>query len=299
VLRFGDLQRLVGAGITTRDLDRLSDYYVSVLGLAETERTTTHAYLTTGLDHHVITLQDGPDDALSYIAFELSPEITLSEAAQQLDSTGVRTERRSDAEPGIPDCLEFDDPEGNRVRLIDKIARTGRTAPPNTGVGPNKLGHVCVRAVDVPKLCSWYEEQLGFRWSDWIADFFVFVRCGPDHHTLNLLKGERSGNVLHHIAFELEDGAHIHRACDLLAEHGYSLIWGPGRHGPGHNIFTYHRDPDGNTVELFTELDVMIEEDGAFAPRPWHEDTPQRPKRWTPDPLAPNRWGIGPPANFM
>ena len=40
-------------------------------------------------------------------------------------------------------------------------------------------------------------------------------------------------------------------AADLLASHGVKLIWGPGRHGVGHNMYTYHHDPDGNIVELF------------------------------------------------
>ena len=28
------------------------------------------------------------------------------------------------------------------------------------------------------------------------------------------------------------------------------LLWGPVRHGPGHNIATYHRNPDGYLIEL-------------------------------------------------
>ena len=59
------------------------------------------------------------------------------------------------------------------------------------------------------------------------------------------------------------------------------LLWGPVRHGPGHNVATYHRNPDEHTVELYIELDLMKDEElGYFDPRPWHRDTPQRPKTW-------------------
>ena len=74
-------------------------------------------------------------------------------------------------------------------------------------------------------------------------------------------------------------------ACDFLSKKDIRLVWGPGRHGIGHNIFTYHRNPDHQITELFTQLDMMLDEDlGYFEPRPWHRDKPQRPKVWTPGP---------------
>jgi hypothetical protein len=124
--------------------------------------------------------------------------------------------------------------------------------------------------------------------------------AAPSTNTLNLLKGEHAGNVLHHFAYELRDFADVQPAVDTLMRHGYPLDWGPGRHGPGHNIFTYHRGAAGHIVELFTQLDVMLDEElGHFDPRPWHEDRPQRPKVWEPAPLVPNRWGPPPPDWFL
>ena len=69
----------------------------------------------------------------------------------------------------------------------------------------------------------------------------------------------------------------------------------PGRHGIGHNLFTYHWAPNGLITELFAQLDQMNEELGYFEPRSWHRDRPQRPKVWTPDPNAANYWGAGAP----
>ena len=51
----------------------------------------------------------------------------------------------------------------------------------------------------------------------------------------------------------------------------WSCPWpsrGPGRHGPGHNVYTYHRNPDDQIVEMFTELDKMLDESlGYFEPK--------------------------------
>jgi hypothetical protein len=87
---------------------------------------------------------------------------------------------------------------------------------------------------------------------------------------------------MHHIAFELKDIGHMQNACEMLAHQSIPILWGPLRHGPGHNVATYHRNPDEQTIEVYIELDQLKDEElGYFDPRPWHRDTPQRPKTWT------------------
>jgi hypothetical protein len=86
---------------------------------------------------------------------------------------------------------------------------------------------------------------------------------------------------MHHMAFELKDFIHLQNSCDLFGQRKIPIIWGPLRHGPGHNLATYHRNPDDQVIEFFCELDKMVDEElGYFEPRPWHQDTPQRPKTW-------------------
>ncbi len=118
-----------------------------------------------------------------------------------------------------------------------------------------------------------------------------------DHHTINLMQIDANRHF--HTAFELRDWGHLQTACDFLSLNGYKLIWGPGRHGIGHNLFAYHRAPNGLITELFAELDQVNEELGYFEPRPWHRDRPQKPKVWPKDPSAANLWGIMPPDEMM
>jgi catechol 2,3-dioxygenase-like lactoylglutathione lyase family enzyme len=167
---------------------------------------------------------------------------------------------------------------------------------PVAGIGPLKLGHLAYVVDDPKRFADFYTRVLGFRVSDWIADWFVFLRCGPDHHTINFVRGKRT--QMHHIAFELKDWAHIQTACDFLGSKNIPIIWGPGRHGPGHNVYTYHRNPDDQIVEMFTELDKMLDESiGHFDPRPWHRDKPQKPKVWTEYPT--DVWGPPPTPEYM
>ncbi len=47
------------------------------------------------------------------------------------------------------------------------------------------------------------------------------------------------------------------------------MFWGPGRHGPGDNLFVMFRDPDGNTREISAELELMPYD---MAHREWPHD---------------------------
>ena len=93
---------------------------------------------------------------------------------------------------------------------------------------------------------------------------------------------------------------HLQNSCELMGQKKVPIIWGPLRHGPGHNIATYHHNQDQQVVEFFCELDQMKDEElGYFEPRPWHHDTPQRPKLWTPGATSVRdrpRGGFPPPA---
>ena len=127
------------------------------------------------------------------------------------------------------------------------------------GIGPLKLGHVAFFVPDPKFIAEFYQRVLGFKISDWIEDFFVFMRCNPDHHSVNFVRGDKVR--MHHVAFELKDVAHISNSCDLLARHELPLVWGPLRFGPGHNVAAFHRNQDNQLVEFYAELDQMKDEE--------------------------------------
>jgi catechol 2,3-dioxygenase-like lactoylglutathione lyase family enzyme len=208
----------------------------------------------------------------------------------------VKCDRLSDAVPGIGKMLAFSDPTGTTIELFTEWNYLGAHHQV-LGAGPLKLGHIAREVEDPKALAEFYCCVLGFRVSDWIEDFFVFLRCNPDHHTINFVRG--SPPRMHHIAFEMKDFSHIQNACELLALRKMPINWGPVRHGPGHNVAIYHRNSDDQNIEFYIELDQMKDEDlGYFDPRPWHHDTPQRPKVWDRK-SSPNLWGPLPTADFL
>ena len=291
------VRRIGHAGFTTPDVNRQVAYYTDVMGLTLVDKTPQAAYLASTLDHHSVVIRHGEAPLCTHLSFQIAPLADLGEFERQVKTHGIQTQRLTDPEPGIREMVAFDNPSGTRIQVFNERA-PGAQKFNDKGIAPAKLGHVAFNVIDVQKVVKFYVDVLGFRVSDWMGDFFAFLRCGPDHHTINLVDSKRIR--LNHIAFELRDWAHIQQSCDYLSRNGYPLIWGPGRHGIGHNIFAYHRDPDGQVVELFCELDRINDEDlGWYEPRPWHRDRPQIPKVWAKDPTAANLWGIPPPAGFL
>jgi catechol-2,3-dioxygenase len=274
--------------VRTPDVERLAAYYRDSLGLVETGRTDSVVQLTTGADHHAVAIASGSSDGRARLGFQIAS--TLDSAASSLRAAGISAERRHDPEPGIADALVIVEPwSGTPLWLYQSQASSGVAVA--VGQRPTKLGHIASYVPELTSAEAFYRRVLGFRWSDTIGDFFTFLRCNRDHHAINLMQSaNRQG--LFHVAFEMRDFMHLKDQLDHLAARGHRLEWGPGRHGAGHNIFSYHRDPDGNFIELFTELDIIADElTGEFEPCPWHETWPQFPKVWTPEPASANKWG--------
>jgi len=282
------VSKLGYVGFETLEIDRLVDYYTRVLDFVVVDNSPDRAFLTTGFDHHSIVIERGEVKPRSFVGYELWEDLTS--AQRRLKDAGYEVERRSDIAPSTPDVLILNEPDTDTpLHLYESQAPSGVKG--YSPLRPTKLGHIAAYVPDLPPLQAFYQDLLGFKWSDTIGDFFVFLRCNGDHHAANFMQSTKKQG-LHHIAYEMRDLNHLQTMLDHLAKNQYHLEWGPGRHGAGHNIFTYHNDPDGNLIELFTQLDLILDESkGYFEPRPWHDSFPQYPRTWDVDLAAVNSWG--------
>ena len=284
------VRRLGHATLTTPNLDRAIEYYTEVMGLNVVAKDKKSAILATKVGLEAIGLEVGERADLSRISFQVSPGTDLKDCIKDLASNGVTAQLRNDLSPGVRQCITFKDNKGTDVDVYAEYEFAADNGKP-IGVMPLKLGHVASGCENIQPVMKFYRELLGFRLSDIRGDFFCFLRCSPDHHTVNFVNAKKPG--LAHIAFEVKDWPEIHRACDYLAKNKLLLVWGPGRHIIGHNIACYHNNHDGVRTEIFTEMDQMKDEDlGYFDPRPWHQELPLRPKQHGPETLR-NYWGFG------
>lgn len=261
----------------TKNIQALEHYYLNVLGLSLTEGNESEKYISIGLEHHNIALKQANESTLNAIGYQISKNIDLKDALKFLKDKGIVAEIRTDARPGIRELIELHDVDGYRLHLYQEIELPAPGFNEH-GIAPHKLGHIAIGSLKPDLARSFYMEILNFKYTDRIGNKATFLTYSTDHHTLNISSFGYA--MLHHFAFELRDSSHHTRSGDILAKHKIPLVWGPSRHTAGHNIASYHHDPDYNLVELYTDMDYFIEELNYFEPRPWHTEIPLRPKEW-------------------
>lgn len=289
------VKRLGHVTFETPDIVRQIAHYTEIVGLNVVAQEKDRAILATHLGEEVIVLERGLQERTTALSLQVDADFDMSQGRRELQSHGIQSEARTNITEGLKNVTAFTDPNGTRVELFSET-RLLPSAKAN-GAAVIKIGHIAFMVRNPQEIVEFYTKVLGFRVSDWAGDFFAFLRCGPDHHTVNFLRGDEQR--MHHFAFELKDWAHVQGACDHLGQNDVPIIWGPGRHGIGHNIFMYHFDPDQRVVEFYTELDQMKNEAlGYFEPRPWHKDRPQRPKVWDDFNEARLTWGPPPTPEY-
>jgi catechol 2,3-dioxygenase len=126
-----------------------------------------------------------------------------------------------------------------------------------------KIGHVVLNVTDLEASLSFYTGVLGLEVSDRYPDSMVpggmvFLRCNPDHHGVALVGGARKGDVssLNHFAFEVGTVEEVFRARAWLREKGVPLVF-EGRRRAGCQIAIEFKDPDGNNLEIYWNIDQI------------------------------------------
>ena len=85
---------------------------------------------------------------------------------------------------------------------------------------------------------------------------------------------------LHHIQFTVKDPTAVYAAYDKMKQGGQAkLIWGPLRHGAGHNIAFYFYDYTGTIVEYSAEEEIILN-DATYVPRSWPVTDPYAADEW-------------------
>lgn len=265
-------------GFRVPDVPAAVQFYATVLGLVvQEELPDGGARLGWGTGHHVVDLVPG-EKALDHIAFEVRDAGGLDAIAARLSSCTELDESYVDHPLGKVRGISTIDPDGNTVHFHSAVYRQGENAA-DTGRRPIKYQHVTLATSDVARMAEFYVGTVGFRISDQLADGgFAWLRSNRDHHTLAVVGSGQRG--LDHYSYDLAEWEDFKAWCDRLTDIGVDVVWGPGRHGPGNNLFVFFDDPAGNHIELSAEMEKFHDDRVEYVPR-----------RWEPVPNSVNLWG--------
>jgi catechol 2,3-dioxygenase-like lactoylglutathione lyase family enzyme len=123
---------------------------------------------------------------------------------------------------------------------------------------PGRLQHFVCATTRLPEMLHFYL-NLGMAESDRVLEgnelSAVFLRSDPEHHSFAAFRAPES-RPDHH-CYETTGWLDIRDWADRMGRLRIPLWWGPGRHGPGNNLFFMIEDPDGHKVEFSAELELM------------------------------------------
>lgn len=300
------VNKLAHVGLWVNDIAAGTRFYRHVMGLDQripteltqgTENDDAATFFALGDEHHCLALfndvrptatngrRPAQRSKLHHLSFEVDSDAELAALAARLKISGVdlRLETR-DGDPEMGDTLWFSDPDGNRIEISvtpdDATMHSSLTRNRRPLLRPYALQHIGIQTMRLEEMVDFYTEALGFDISDWLLRESAWLRCANNHHTLMFTQGRQG---IDHIAFTIADGPELLRWSDYLSRNQTSILWGPGRHGAGNDLFVRFTDYEGIHVELSAELQQYYDSDVTTPPRLWHTRV-----------MAHNLWGTLP-----
>lgn len=277
-------------------------FMVDIWGMAPAgTQANTHYLRGSGGFPYLVAIEESDDEYVRSTTFVCdADELSGLKGRVRLAGWPMRDVVSSD--PGGGHGVEVELPEGELLRFLTDT----REIEPIDGADlPVKLTHIVFNSVGAEATGTAVEEVLGFRVSDRTKGM-VFVRCNESHHSTAFARAGVSS--LNHIAFEMADMDAVMRGIGRLRDHGAAPSWGPGRHGPGANVFAYFIAPFGPVIEFSTAVEKVPDDYRVGAPEDWTwpenridqwglsdkdfdglrraEERFRFRRTWTPDPVA-------------
>jgi catechol 2,3-dioxygenase-like lactoylglutathione lyase family enzyme len=261
--------------LRVRDLDAAVQTVTTIMGMREVRRDHDWIYLTCNAADHVVQYRADTVDAVDHLGLAAAGPEALAEVRARVSRGGLHVVSQAPLGIGFDDGIAFVGPDGFVYEVgIGMAADQSPYAP--TGVKPTHLGHVNLHVPDVRRCVDFLQTVLDFRISDVIEGRGVFLRCGSEHHAIGVLEGR---GVLHHHAWGVPGVGDLSRIGDIVDDLGGTLLWGPLRHGAGNNIAIYFAEPSGAVIEVYTEMEAILNEE-VFSHRTWRNDDERWWSRW-------------------
>lgn len=270
--------------LESNDPKMLADFHARALGF-EVSRLGEDFYLQA--PGRRLIIGHGTPGRRTYHAFRLQDARQLADLRAYYEAQGIETIPSPVAAFG-DDALAVRDPDG--WISVFGLPKPGLPSPKAANAIPARaytarLQHVVVASPKLAPMIDFYEKGLGFVPSDYVlldeedetTKRVAFWRTDPEHHSFAAFQASHA-KADHH-AYETSGWMDFRDWGDHLANLEIQVVWGPGRHGPGNNLFFMFEDPHGDRIELSAELEHIPREMG--------------PRTWPHTERTVNLWGAG------
>jgi len=268
------------------DPEASATFLSDILGLHRTLDSPHEIMLSCNEKHHEIQLLSGNVAGVDHLGLELENERDLETIRDRLIKREIQILSEQPLEPGLAQAIRFVGPLGLVFELYVGMDREPLSVRHYMPPLARRLGHVSFSAPECNEMQRFLEEVLDFRLTDALGERVRWLRCDQEHHGIALVQAGDSP-TMHHYAFQVENWGAIQRYADGLAIQGKRIVWGPGRHGPGRNLYTYLPDPDNTIVEAYADL-LEVWDEGSYEAIDWSYLGDSALNLW--GPMPPPEW---------
>jgi catechol 2,3-dioxygenase-like lactoylglutathione lyase family enzyme len=270
--------RYVGYGVA--DLDAECSFYAEKWGLTQiAEQGGAHYFAAEGHDEKfIVSLRSAAANRIDVVALAAETRADVDALEAKVIAAGCQIVHapRALTTPGGGYGFRFYSPDGMTLEISSDVERGPARAMERWDAVPKKISHIVLHSPDQKAAAAFFRDVLGFKISDWLGDFMVFLRCNSAHHRIAFLPGPA---CLNHVAYDMEGVDAMMRAIHNIKQKDVPISWGPGRHTAGNNTFSYFVTPNQFVAEYTADLEEVADD--------WEVTV------FTPAPLVMDQWGIG------
>jgi len=263
--------------LVATNLEEASRFYESVWGLLPVgARNDAKYFRGTAGYHHVLGLHAGARPAVVRIVFDVADKASVDALHGAVSTAGCKTTApEMVSAPGGGYGFDCKDPDGRNLGFVSGCADHADTD--DRPDRPRRIVHVNLNAREFDASLDFFTKTLGFRVIDDNAPLWFLHCANSDHCSIVLAKTNLA--TLNHIAFEMPETESVMRGMGRMKDNGYPIEWGPGRHGPGDNVFAYFCGPDEVPLEYAAEI-LQIDDSYESRPSSYWKFAPGRSDQW-------------------
>lgn len=233
--------------------EKLSNFYKTIMKMDLIFKN--NEYIICEGPSRKIIIKNGKSNRLAFAGFSCRSNENLIGFKVFIKNRGVEIQdfKNPYFEKG---SFSIKDPDNNLISFGLTIEKT--KTQKNYSKAP--LQHLTISSLNVENFQHFYTRKLGFKITDEVLNkngtlATCFLTSNHEHHTLACFKSDKIG--IDHHSYEVGEWNNIRDWCDHFSNNDIKLIWGPGRHGPGNNLFVFIEDSDKNWIELSAELEII------------------------------------------
>ena len=251
------VQRLSYVAVNSTDPEALARDTANIIGAREVGRHGDTILMSANDRHAEFVIHPADSDCIRVTGLEAISAEAVDQVRARAERAGLRILSTTPSLPVIEKSVTFATSEGHVYEVHTPMPFDRPLRFHGPGVHPKCIDHVNFTAADPAKWAEEMHASCGFLLSQRTAGYEISWMRAADgrHHTIAAVKSHSGG--VHHISWEFNAFQDFKGLGDMLAVEDRRLVWGPGRHGAGDNLFLYFKTVGGFLFECIAEMEII------------------------------------------